>query len=244
MHPQNSFLTLTYSEENLPWSGSLDIKHVQDFNKRLRKVFGSNLKFFQCGEYGDKNNRPHYHAIWFNLFFNDRVKYKQNDNGDWIYTSEKLDNIWKLGKCTVGDVTFQSARYVAQYVMKKVTGDQAQHHYQRFNELTGSWVRIAPEFVTMSNGIGEKWLNAYADTDAFNKDFVTLDGKKHPVPRYYMKRLKEREKEKSLTEDQHLEGTIRRRRAAKPSRWNTTDRRLRIREEVAEAKLGLRKREL
>ena len=37
LHADNCFLTLTYSEEHLPRDGSLHIKHVQDFLKRLRK---------------------------------------------------------------------------------------------------------------------------------------------------------------------------------------------------------------
>lgn len=36
LHYENAFITLTYDEENLPLDNSLNLKHFQDFMKRLR----------------------------------------------------------------------------------------------------------------------------------------------------------------------------------------------------------------
>lgn len=64
MHESSSFITLTYSPEHLPENGSLVRKHFTDFLKRLRKALGSvKIRYFGCGEYGSKLERPHYHAI-------------------------------------------------------------------------------------------------------------------------------------------------------------------------------------
>ena len=40
--------------------------------KRLRKKYGSKIRFFQCGEYGELYGRPHYHACLLNFDFPDK----------------------------------------------------------------------------------------------------------------------------------------------------------------------------
>jgi hypothetical protein len=72
MHDHNCFITLTYSPENLPEGGTLVRKHFTDFMKRLRKALAVDdisIRFFGCGEYGSKLERPHYHAIIFGYDF-------------------------------------------------------------------------------------------------------------------------------------------------------------------------------
>jgi len=36
-----------------------------------------------------------------------------------------------MGHCEIGALTFESAAYVARYIMKKVNGDLAAEHYKR-----------------------------------------------------------------------------------------------------------------
>ena len=55
---KNCFITLTYNDENLPKDGSLDVTHFQKFMKRLRKKHGAGIRFYHCGEYGDKFGFP------------------------------------------------------------------------------------------------------------------------------------------------------------------------------------------
>lgn len=115
------FLTLTYNGENLPvteWGEmNLDKEHVQLFMKRLRKEDTKNwakssprgrkrplLRYYLVGEYGTKLDRPHYHAIMFNL--NQR-------------TVDKLPQIWGKGNTHVGDVTDGSIHYVTKYVINR-----------------------------------------------------------------------------------------------------------------------------
>jgi hypothetical protein len=175
MHDDNCFVTLTYEDTKIPGDGSLNKKHLQDFWKRLRKfIEPDTLRYYACGEYGEETIRPHYHACIFGFDFPDKKQWKQQ-NGNWLYTSEILNEIWSYGYCIIGDVTFDSAAYVARYIMKKVLGDHAPYHY---GDLT-------PEFNTMSRrpGIGGNWLETYKDD--IRKGFITINGKKIGLPKYY-----------------------------------------------------------
>lgn len=129
--PVNCFITLTYNNENLPKNRSLIKKDCQNFFKRLRKKHKGvksrtwkgkeeyPIRYFICGEYGPKTLRPHYHAGIFNWRPTDLEYLKENLVGDKLYTSKELEKIWKKGFITVGDLTYESAAYIARYVMKK-----------------------------------------------------------------------------------------------------------------------------
>lgn len=168
LHKNNCFITLTYNDQNLPPDGSLQLKHYQDFMKRLRKRFGSGIRFFHCGEYGEKFSRPHYHACLFNFDFPDKQLFKKSGECN-LYVSKALEELWPVGFSTIGDVTFESAAYVARYITKKVTGDSAEAHY---NGRT-------PEYVTMSRrpGIGKGWFDKFR-SDVYPCDSVTMRGGK------------------------------------------------------------------
>lgn len=212
LHNRNCFITLTFSPEYLAtrkneWS--LDVRDFQLFMKRLRKRFGSGIRFYHCGEYGqmcgncDRSlfycqcgvntlrvlGRPHYHACLFGFDFPDKQLFRVTPTGNLLYTSEALDDLWScprtgmsMGFSTIGDVTFESAAYVARYIMKKITGDAADDHYFRYD--TGEVLK--PEYTTMSRrpGIARGWLDKYMD-DVYPHDFVIVNGKKVRPPRYY-----------------------------------------------------------
>ena len=78
LHEHNCFITLTYNDENLPLNGSLDLKHFQDFMKRLRKKVSVPIRYFHCGEYGSRLQRPHYHLLLFGLDFPDKKFWKMS----------------------------------------------------------------------------------------------------------------------------------------------------------------------
>lgn len=137
MHDENCFLTLTYSDEHVPSSGSLDKGALQKFWKRLRKRFPERrIRYFACGEYGERLHRPHYHACVFGFDFPDRELFMMRE-GIPLYTSEALAQCWPFGFCSIGDVTFESAAYVARYACKKITGEAASRHYERIDYETG-----------------------------------------------------------------------------------------------------------
>ena len=160
--------------------------------KRLRKAFpNKKIRYYHCGEYGELNFRPHYHAIIFNLDFEDKKLYTIR-NGERLYTTETLERLWPFGFSTVGSVTFESAAYVARYVMKKMTGEAANDHYKRYDfdsdpDENGEYPHyyLTPEYNTMSRrpGIGAGWWEKYKDD--LNKDYVTIRGKKMKPPKFY-----------------------------------------------------------
>ncbi len=163
----NCFITLTYSDENVPDDWSLHKNHFVKFMKRLRKVFApQKIRYFHCGEYGNvckhridlervgcplcNVGRPHYHAALFNCSFCDLESYATQD-GIVRYTSPMLERIWKNGFVDVGDLNFESAAYIARYALKKVTGARAHDHYMDY-DMDGVIKWLAPEYITMSRG--------------------------------------------------------------------------------------------
>jgi len=199
MHEDNCFVTLTFDNEHLNKNGSLVKSDFQNFMKRLRKHLSKSgqakrVRFFHCGEYGETYGRPHHHVCLFGFDFPDKVRVLPEDSsrarrleleGIKIYRSELLGRLWPFGLHEIGDVTFESAAYVARYVVKKLTGDNASFCYE--GKL--------PEYVSMSRGgrtaagenmggIGRRWFEKfYADVYPF--DEVVLRGKVMKPPKAY-----------------------------------------------------------
>lgn len=197
LHDCSVFVSPTFDDEHLPADGSVSVRTLQLFVKRVRHRFGS-VRFFGVGEYGERSLRPHYHVIFFGLELLDRYLWKRSPRGDMLYRSAALESCWPFGHVLVGDVTFGAAAYVAQYCLKKVNGASVEGRYKRssVDVATGevrSWT-VAPEFANMSRrpGLGAEWLSEFG-CDCFPSDFLIVDGHKVPVPRYYRKILQERE---------------------------------------------------
>lgn len=185
MHDESCFITLTYNDEHVTHGGqslTLYPRDLQLFLKRLRKKYGQKIKFFACGEYGEKKGRPHYHALIFGLDFKDRIPIPTRGENP-LYTSPSLQQLWSannmaIGDVSIGDVTFESASYVARYIMKKKLGKTA-GHYKR--------VGIEPEFTRMSRrpGIGAGWYDKYK-SDVYPQGYCVIRGGiKSPPPKYY-----------------------------------------------------------
>lgn len=152
----NSFITLTY--KTVPDTGLVK-KDLQLFFKRLRKKFGSGIRYFACGEYGTSltgTHRPHYHAIIFNWFPPDAKYVADSEYGGYRYSSKILTDLWGHGITEVGEVSYASCGYVARYCQKKL----------KSKKLTG-------EFCLMSRrpGIGQQWFNDHYK-DIYDTDFV------------------------------------------------------------------------
>lgn len=198
LHEENSFLGLTFSDEHLPVDYSIDQRHMQLFMKRLRdKLEPKQVRFFLCGEYGDHGQRPHYHIILFNhAFLSDRKLYKRTRNGDQLFTSPTLEQLWPYGFSTIGSVTFNSAAYTARYAMKKMYGEKNADYYLREHPLHHFIVRVKPEFLLMSRrpGIGAKWIQKYR-RDVYPHDHVVTNGFPSKPPRFYDQQLSEEEAE-------------------------------------------------
>jgi len=177
LQPFNCFITLTYEETNLPTE--LNHRDFQLFMKRLRKhVSPEPVRYFMCGEYGEQNLRPHYHACLFNITFRDQKTYKLNDQGHYIYSSPTLDKLWGLGMSTVAPLNLQTAGYTARYFFKR-------------NSLAEE-LGLKREYGKCSTnpGIGRGWFDKHAGTDMLPGDYVIHKGVRCPVPPYYDKLTK------------------------------------------------------
>lgn len=231
LYEDNCSLTLTYDDAHLPDDYSVHPREFQLFMKRLRKeISPRKVRFFHCGEYGEKNLRPHYHALLFNWDFPDKVPHKKTPQGHMLYSSALLDRLWGLGHALIGDVTFESAAYAARYILKKVTGDAADEAYERVHPLTGEVCRVHPEYVTMSRrpGLGTGWALKYKD-DLYPSDFVIVRGRRMKPPKFY----------DNLLNDQQKENVKRKRtRDAAKHKDNQTPERLKTREALTNARVN------
>lgn len=195
-HDHSTFITLTYNPTCVPKNGSLDKTHFQLFMKRLRKhLEPQKIKYFAAGEYGDEG-RPHYHAIIFGLnlasldtFIAGRSK------GQNIIASHVLERLWPYGFNSVGTVTYDSCRYVADYIQKKYSGKLEYETYKSKG--------LETPFKLASNGIGERFALENADYIRENLG-MTMRGTQQGLPRYYRKvlgitqeQIAEKAKEKS-----------------------------------------------
>lgn len=192
--------------------------HYQGFMKRLRKELAREdqiprkIKYYMAGEYGNicrhgihleevgcplcNHGRPHYHACIFNYMPNDLELYS-TANGIHRWTSPELTRIWGFGHVDVGRVEYQSAAYVARYIMKKITGDNAKEHYT-YVDLEGEVHTIEPEYSQMSNGIGKAWYEKHKG-DFFPNDKTPILGENKVIngtPRYYAEMLRKEDEEK------------------------------------------------
>lgn len=239
LYDANCFVTLTYSDDFLPQGGTLVLRDLQLFMKRLRKRFGSKIRFYACGEYGDLSRRPHYHLCLFNFRPDDLVLFKRSKSGDSLFISDALSRVWPFGHVIVGDLTFDSAAYVARYVMKKLNGDAAEGRYQSVDPVTGDVFELAREFNVMSRrpGIGAGWFAKFKD-DVYPSDSVVVNGRECRPPRFYDKSLSR--------EDADLLVALKEKRVinARPYRADNTPARLLVRERVVLGALDQLKREL
>lgn len=161
-HKKCCFLTLTYDNEHLPKDYSLVPQHLSKFWKDVRND-GFKVKYYSCGEYGDKFKRPHYHAIVFGL--------GQEDEN---YIRET----WSRGFVYCGTVTYDSCRYCGDYVMKKYNGKKKIEEYGD----------LEVPFQRQSKGIG---LDFCMDNQTILRRDKTIfvRGQSVGLPRYFVKKL-------------------------------------------------------
>lgn len=177
------FLTLTYDNEHLPlnplgmplnYNGSLKKSDLQKFIKRIRKRIEPNkIKYFACGEYGDKEERPHYHLIIFGLsILDDELIMSCWPFCDWTNKA--------IAENSMGLAEADSIRYVAQYIDKKYSGELENEHY--WNKGRDPVFRIG------SCGLGKSYMLDNAE-QMISNSYVSVNGVKQSLPRYYMKKL-------------------------------------------------------
>lgn len=183
-YDKNCFVTLTYTDKNLPENNSLKKEHLQKFVKRLRKNLNKQkIKYFACGEYGNPPQRlqngkisigyrPHYHILIYGLGIEKEEKKIIIDS--WKYADWK--ELLESGKKPIGNVTDASIKYVAGYINKKYSGELAHTEY----EVTGR----ENVFRIGSNGLGKRFAEEHAK-QIIENGYITVFGVKQSIPRYY-----------------------------------------------------------
>lgn len=240
LHKHNWFVTLTYDDDHLPTDLSLHYRDFQLFMKRLRKVFyGTKLRFYMCGEYGEDFSRPHFHACIFNLELRDLLYWKKSGAGDDLYRSPIIEKCWPNGFSSVGELNYKTAAYTSRYILKKVTGFQSDDHYQTINYATGEIAYRTPEFNKMSlkPGIGLGFYEKF-HSDIYPNGTCCINGRLAKSPRYYDGKYK------SDFPDDYESLEWKRYLTAMDHIHDNSDDRLKVREAVQAARLKFKQRTL
>lgn len=186
------FVTLTYDDKFLPEGNTLRKEHLQLFFKRLRKNSHIKLKYYACGEYGSNEGRrssrgvwippkdygtglgrPHYHAIIFGL--GQLQSHKEFIKNSWRFCDWSIFN----EKKAFGNVTYDSCRYVTDYIFKKYSGELAKEVY----ESKG----VEVPFKLSSTGLGLRFCLDNGDNIRANG--ITSRGVTIATPRYFVDKL-------------------------------------------------------
>jgi hypothetical protein len=231
MHPVSCFITLTYDDDH--YSPSLNYLDFQRFMYRVRSRLGK-TRFFMCGEYGDVNLRPHFHALLFGQYFSDGVSC-----GKSIFSSAVLSSLWPFGFSSFGAVSYQSAAYVAGYCFKKLSGNYVRSTV--VDMRTGELVPRVSEFGHMSlkPGIGYDWFRKFwREVYGVRDGCVLKGGQLVPAPRYYDKLLERLDPD--LAESQFYSRYVN----AERFLQDTTPARLAVRETCAKAHYDSKQRSL
>jgi len=195
----NTFTTLTLNDEHL--THSVEVRHLQLFYKRLRKELGGyvnakgiqkgglhdkhgnprKLRHLSCGEYGEENGRPHYHAILYGV--------RPEDDADLI------DWCWGQGKTHNVRAENGAIHYVVGYQFKKMNEPEHAFHYgewERLERETGEvtfgrtknyWQNPPFRIMSKNPGIGG---NARKYRESW-RTHATMDGRTLRVPRFLHK---------------------------------------------------------
>lgn len=175
---KNCFITLTFNEQHLAGRKSVRVKDWQLFMYRLTDKFKREGRprpqYFHSTEYGDKRQRPHHHAILFNYFPPDAYVW-DNVKGNLYYRSPEVEKLWGQGNIIIANLTYETASYTASYTFKKQRGKDYPEG-------------ISPEKMTCSQGIGtQHFLKHYKEYCQLGH--IIYDGKRHRIPRRYLKEL-------------------------------------------------------
>ena len=157
--PVSYFLTLTYDDFHYP--GELSKRDTQLFWKRLRRKIP--CRFFLCGEYGDRFQRGHYHAVCFPNSYISKEEFERI-----------AFDAWGNGFICCRLADREAFRYVAKYTVKSIR-----------NSPEGK----TPPFALMSRrpGISADYLPVLKN---FFHEYILLEnGTRQPLPDYFLSKL-------------------------------------------------------
>lgn len=202
-HERSCFLTLTLDDDHFPSSQAAWVESFDYGLKRIRKGFakrGVLIRTMGCLELGGQTHRPHGHLlVWGADYPRDRPV-ARGESGSMCYESDELCKAWRLGHATVGDLTEQSAGYVARYtVTKRSVRDQRGDFVEVVHPVTGEIVSLRPSMSWAVSrgrgskgkpglgGIGRQWFDAYGVQALEQGAVILAGGVRRPVPAFYSK---------------------------------------------------------
>lgn len=187
-------MTLTYDDQHLPTRNGIPTlvkTDLRDFIKAIRNRISylaelpgyetkvpqdKKLRYFGVGEYGELNQRPHYHLLVFNLPVYSQVGKPYNEK---VLLLKTITEAWKKGSIDLGDVSQSSINYVCKYVFKQI----------QFKNMKDK----QPPFRLMSlrPAIGSEYIRSHQVYHNNNLEFSCTkpDGRKIPIPRYYKRKI-------------------------------------------------------
>ena len=229
------FLTLTYDSSELTYGYSTDIdprtgellifnrpsinySDYDAFRMRLSKRYEYDHKHekgyipvrqYHCGEYGEKFQRPHFHAIVFGPQLADLARDSRPFGKNGLRISDDLSKLWGKGYAVLEPACYETMEYTAGYVLKKSIGLDKSEKIERFyaafdlppvyedfrgkSRLAMPDTMISFEKASGSNrpGIGRSWYDAHKD-EVYRTDEMTIMRKGralHVKPPAYYDRL-------------------------------------------------------
>jgi hypothetical protein len=176
------FVTLTYSDENLPRTPldmpTLRKADMQAWLNNMRNTYGP-FRHFTAGEYGDRTMRPHYHMALF------------SPDPDHC---RNLANHWtkKNGFVQVTDLTPARCAYLIKYATKAITetprkglrSDQEPWHQIKSRGLSGDFFRMVVD--AYRKPAGQKIISQRGDVERVFR----YGGKNWPLTDYTLRKIR------------------------------------------------------
>lgn len=172
----NTYLTLTYSDEALAQQGCFNnYLDFQLFLKRLRHKAKKKISFLVSSEFGGQTGRYHHHAIIFGWYPKDPVFLRTSPSGYPLFSSMDLSKTWTHGFHSFAPATVETSYYIANYALKN-------------NAYINADGEILSDSMKSSRNpaIGLRYFHDYRES------LVAIACHKQiPLPRYYQKKLEE-----------------------------------------------------
>lgn len=209
-----AFVTLTYDNEHLYRNEngvpSVCKRDVQLFMKRLRKKYGSGIRYFLISEYGDDPRftmRPHYHMLLFNYPPKDNILLAKEINVIW----KKTDPYFMLDK-VVETIESERIGYVAGYsITRKIAPPGADPNFMLCSRRPGigaSYLTPArQEYHYRTGNMSCKTENGTYPLHRYIRDKVSDDSTKERQKEQYEAYVAERNRKKFGFEDFSLTWT-------------------------------------
>lgn len=177
-----------------------NISYSTNNSGSISKRVNSKIRYFACGEYGSKGDRPHYHIIIWNFpdYFVDLDRIHKE-----IY-SDLIDKVWNKGFTTISEVNQARAHYVAKYTLDPLVSWSKEYDYKE------------KPYATMSRkpGVGNCYVNdkTIKHYQRIDGAFALQEGYKLPIGRYLKEKLYddytvEERFEKKINIQKYLENT-------------------------------------